>query len=111
MTHSSRSVTPANDLSFDAEVLREPGPVLVDFSAAWCGPCRVLAPIVEQLAAERADLKVVVVDMDESPAVCARYGVRAAPTLMVFLGGERRAQHVGLTSKAKIAAMVAGQER
>ena len=104
---NGKLVLEVDDATFDREVLRADGPVLVDFGAAWCGPCRRLEPIVEQVAKERAGtLKVVKVDIDASPEVARRYGVRAAPTLCVFRGGERTAQHVGLTNKEKVLALL-----
>jgi len=96
-----------NDLNFDEEVLRSSSPVLVDFTATWCGPCKALSPIVDQVAAETVGkVKVGKLDVDESPVVASRYGVRGVPTLMVFKNGARAAQHVGLTTKAKILQLV-----
>jgi thioredoxin 1 len=78
-----------NEASFDEEVVKSSVPVLVDFWAAWCGPCRAIAPTVEELASEYAGkLKVVKVDVDENPDVSSRYGVQSIPTLLVFKGGE-----------------------
>jgi thioredoxin 1 len=97
------SVLTGTDANFDAEVLQSDKPVLVDFTATWCGPCKLLAPIVEKLAKDRGDaLKVVKVDMDDAPQISARYGVRAAPTLMVFRGGAKVKSHVGLLNREKI---------
>lgn len=106
MSHSP-NVIPVNDVNFDDEVLRADGLVLVDFGATWCGPCRRLDPIVESIADEHVGrLKVAKIDMDESPGVATRYGIRAAPTVLVFRGGERIAQHVGLTTKEKLLQLV-----
>ena len=103
MTSKSSNVTAADDGSFEAEVLRAAGPVLVDFGAKWCGPCRALDPIIDRIADENVGrVKVVTVDIDDAPEVAARYGVRGAPTVMVFEGGERRAQRVGLTTKENL---------
>jgi len=97
----------ATDESFEREVLAAEGTVLVDFGAVWCPPCRVLEPIVEAVARERAGtLKVVAVDMDESPATSNRFGIRAAPTLVVFRDGKKIAAHVGAVPKAKVLALV-----
>ncbi|HEY1954836.1 MAG TPA: thioredoxin domain-containing protein [Polyangiaceae bacterium] len=97
----------ANDSSFDAEVLAAPGTVLVKFGATWCPPCRALEPIVAALAKEReSSLKVVDVDMDESPEVSRRFGVRAVPTLMVFRDGKRIVAHVGAVPKQRIVALL-----
>jgi thioredoxin 1 len=106
MNQTSDVVT-ANDDNFDREVLAADGPVLVDFGATWCGPCRALEPIVSAVAAEREGrLKVVTVDIDDAPEVVRRYGVRSAPTLMVFASGAKRAQHVGLLDKRGVLALV-----
>lgn len=104
---SAARVTLVNELSFDAEVLRHPGPVLVDFSTEWCGPCRALSPIVHELAREHAgSLKVVAVDGDEAPGLTARYGVRGFPTVILFRSGEEVARRLGLTTKKKLIEML-----
>ncbi len=106
MSKSAR-VTEVDDSTFEAEVLRADRPVLVEFGAAWCPPCRPLAPIVERVAAESAGkLKVVVMDADESPEAAKKCGVRAVPTLVVFRGGEKCGQHVGLTTREKVVELV-----
>lgn len=103
MTIDSRNVTAVDDRSFAAEVLRAESKVLVDFGARWCGPCRALDPIIARIADENVGrVKVVTVDIDEAPEVAARYGIRAAPTVMVFERGERQAQRVGLTTKENL---------
>jgi thioredoxin 1 len=92
-----------SDQNFDAEVLKADLPVLVDFTATWCGPCRALAPIVSQLAEElEGKVKVGKLDVDDSPMTAGKYGVRGVPTVMVFKNGARSAQHVGLTTKQKL---------
>ena len=92
-----------DEKNFDSEVLSADGPVLVDFTATWCGPCRMLAPIVEKLATEMdGKLKVGKVDIDASPALAAKYGVRSVPTVMVFQGGEKKATHTGLAKREKL---------
>jgi thioredoxin 1 len=99
-----------DDETFDHEVLEAQVPVLVDFVARWCGPCRVMAPIVERLAAENdGRLKVVTVDTDESPRIAERYGVRAVPTVMVFRNGKKTASHLGTATKEKLLGMVTGE--
>lgn len=104
---ASSKVQVFNDLNFDEEVLKSDTPVLVDFTATWCGPCKALAPIVDQLADElEGQVKVGKLDVDESPVTAGKYGVRGVPTVMVFRGGERSAQHVGLTTKAKLKELV-----
>ncbi len=90
--------------NFDGEVLKSGVPVVVDFFATWCGPCKMIAPIFEELAAEYAGkAKFVKVDIDESPELAANYKVRGVPTLMVFKGGEIKSTMVGAQPKAKIA--------
>ena len=101
------SILHASDTTFEREVLAEKGTVLVEFSATWCPPCRALEPVIESLARERAaTLKVVALDIDESPETCRRFGVRAAPTLMVFREGKRVVAHVGAVPKARIVALL-----
>ncbi len=96
-----------NDVNFDQEVLQSEVPVLVDFTATWCGPCRMIAPFVEQLAEEYAGrAKVAKLDIDENPATAQRYGIRGVPTLYVFKGGEVVAQQVGAVPKQKIAQLI-----
>jgi thioredoxin 1 len=106
-TMASEKVQVFNDLNFDSEVLSANLPVLVDFTATWCGPCKALAPIVAQLASELdGQVKVGKLDVDESPITAGKYGVRGVPTVMVFKNGERAAQHVGLTTKQKLRDLV-----
>ena len=91
------------DQSFDTEVIKSQVPVLVDFTATWCGPCKALAPIVEKIANETAGkYKVAKVDIDDCPGVAQKSGIRSVPTVLVFKGGERKAQHVGLTTKENL---------
>jgi thioredoxin 1 len=88
------------DQTFDTEVLQSETPVLVDFWAAWCGPCRAVAPAVEEIAKEYAGkLKVVKVDVDENGEVAARYGITSIPTLMVFKGGKMVERLLGAMPK------------
>ncbi len=106
---ASENVQVFNDLNFDQEVLKADKPVLVDFTASWCGPCRQLAPIIDQVAEELgADAIVGKLDIDEAPVTAGKFGVRGVPTVMVFRGGERAEQHVGLTTKTKLLALVRG---
>jgi len=97
-----------SDATFDQEVLKAAEPVLVDFFAEWCGPCKAMAPALEQLAAElKGKVKFVKLDVDQNPGITARYSIRAMPTLMLFKGGEVAAQHVGaLVQKKKLEAWV-----
>ena len=101
MTSSAISVT---DDSFQAEVLESERPVLVDCWAAWCGPCRVMSPILEELAQERDDVRVVKVDVDHNQRVAARYGVLSMPTFMVFRDGAPIGQIVGSRPKKRLIA-------
>jgi len=104
---SSNNLQVFNDLNFEQEVLSSSTPVLVDFTATWCGPCKQLAPIVDQLADElQGSVKVGKLDVDDSPITAGKYGVRGVPTVMVFKNGERAAQHVGLTTKQKLLDLV-----
>jgi len=104
---AAENVQVFNDLNFETEVLRSEIPVLVDFTATWCGPCKALAPIVAQLADElNGKIKVGKLDVDDAQLTAGKYGVRGVPTLMVFKNGERVAQHVGLTTKQKLLALV-----
>jgi len=97
-----------NEAGFDQHVLQSTVPVLVDFYADWCGPCRMLAPTLEQLAQEMPNAKVVKVNVDENPMLASRYGINGIPTLLVFKGGQLVAQHVGLATKAQLKALLGG---
>jgi len=97
-------IVQATDQSFENEVLSSASPVLVDFSAVWCGPCKKLEPVVDEIAAEYdGRLKVVKVDVDHSPNFAAKFGVLSVPTLMFFRGGQVRDQYVGVLSKKALA--------
>lgn len=93
-------VLQATDQTFDTEVMQAEQPVLVDFSATWCGPCKKLEPIVHEIAGDYdGRLKVVKVDVDQAPGTAAKFGVMSVPTLLLFQGGAVKDQVVGLVSK------------
>ncbi len=97
------NIPEVTDNTFKDEVLSNPKPVLVDFSAVWCGPCKLLDPIVEQLAHEWAeDVKVVKLDVDNNPNITMHYQVMGVPTLMLFINGETRERIVGYQPKDRI---------
>jgi thioredoxin 1 len=105
---TSASVIEVDDSSFEKEVLTAEVPVLVEFGARWCGPCKALAPVVERLATENAGrFKVVTVDTDDSPRTAERYGIRGVPTLLVFRNGEKTAGHLGTATKQKLLELLA----
>ena len=98
----SENITHVTDSSFDADVLKSGTPVLVDFWAEWCGPCKMIAPVLEEVAVSHAGrVKIAKVDVDDNREIAAKYGIRGIPTLMIFKNGELAAQKVGALSKAQ----------
>ena len=101
------STVTVTDQSFDTDVLQASRPVLVDFWAEWCGPCKQIAPALEQISEELADhVTVAKVNIEDSPMTPGRYGVRGIPTLMLFKDGKVQATQVGAVGKAQLAAFV-----
>ena len=92
-----------SDSTFDSEVLKATGPVLVDFWAEWCGPCRMIAPFLEDLATDKAGkLSVAKLNIDENPQTPMKYGVRGIPTMILFKGGQVAATKIGALPKSKL---------
>ncbi|WP_440995485.1 thioredoxin TrxA [Arhodomonas sp. SL1] len=103
----SENIVNVTDDTFDSEVLRADGPVLVDFWAEWCGPCKMIAPVLEQVADEYAGkIKICKLNIDENPETAPKYGVRGIPTLIVFSGGDVADTKVGALSKAQLTQFV-----
>jgi thioredoxin 1 len=106
----SEHVKDVSDQEFDSEVLQSSVPVLVDFWAAWCAPCRMIAPTIEQVASEyNGRAKVVKLNVDENTTTSARYNIRGIPTLLLFKDGEVKDQIVGATSRDHIARIIDAQ--
>ena len=103
----SENITHVTDASFDSEVLQSPTPVLVDYWAEWCGPCKMIAPVLEEVARDYAGrVKVAKMDVDHNEAVPTRYHIRGIPTLILFKNGQMEAQRVGALSKSQLTAFL-----
>ena len=100
------SAISVNKNNYGQEVLNSDKPVLLDFWASWCGPCRMVSPIVDEIAAERSDIKVCKINVDEQPELAARFGVMSIPTLVVMKNGKVINQAVGARPKAQLLAML-----
>lgn len=99
---ASDAVKEFTDENFDSEVLQAGGAVLVDFWAPWCGPCRQIAPMIDELASENPEVKIGKVNIDDNPGVAQRFGISSIPTLLVFKGGEVSESFVGVRPKAAL---------
>jgi thioredoxin 1 len=103
----SENIHHVTDATFEEEVLKAEQPVLVDYWAEWCGPCKMIAPILDEIAAEYGDrLKVAKLNIDENPGTPPKYGIRGIPTLMLFKGGSVEATKVGALSKSQLTAFL-----
>ncbi|TQV62835.1 MAG: thioredoxin TrxA [Halothiobacillaceae bacterium] len=106
----SENIVYLSDASFEQDVIKSEIPVLVDYWAEWCGPCRMIAPILDEIATEYAGrVKVAKLNIDENPATPPKYGIRGIPTLMLFKDGAVAATKVGALSKSQLAAFLDGQ--
>ena len=103
----SQQICNVSDESFEQEVLQCDQPVLVDYTAEWCGPCKMIAPILDEIAKEYSGrLKVAKVNIDDNRTIPQRYGIRGVPTLMIFKGGSVEATRVGALSKSQLTAFI-----
>ena len=103
------AVGKTSDASFEADVLKSAEPVVVDFWAEWCGPCRMIAPALEEIAGQLGDkVKIVKLNVDENPNTAAKYGIMSIPTLLMFKNGEICSRQVGAAPKQKLQQWIAG---
>lgn len=103
----SQNITAISDSGFETDVIQSKVPVLVDFWATWCGPCKAIAPILEDIAKQYdGKLKIAKMDVDQNPATAPKFGVRGIPTLILFKDGQVQATHVGLLSKTDLMSFI-----
>ena len=103
----SDNIVQISDSSFDSDVLQAQGPVLVDFWAEWCGPCKMIAPVLEELASEYGEkLKICKMDVDANPETAPKYGIRGIPTLILFNNGDAAGTKVGALSKSQLSEFI-----
>ncbi|HEX5313962.1 MAG TPA: thioredoxin TrxA [Gammaproteobacteria bacterium] len=103
----SQNVSHTSDAAFETEVLKSDLPVLVDYWAEWCGPCKMIAPVLDEVAGDfKSRVKVVKLNVDENAQTSRKYGIRGIPTLMLFNGGDVAAQKVGALSKSQLVAFL-----
>jgi thioredoxin 1 len=106
---TKKHVVEVNDLNFSSEVLSNEGTVLIDFSAQWCAPCKVVAPLVEKIARERAGtVKVAKIDIEDSPGAATQLAIRGAPTFVVFRNGKEVRRHTGVLAERGLVALLEG---
>ena len=105
----SKEILHVTDATFESEVLNSETPVLVDYWAEWCGPCKMITPILDEISAEYGDkIKIAKLNIDENPQTPPKYGIRGIPTLMLFRGGAVEATKVGAISKSQLSAFIDG---
>jgi thioredoxin 1 len=103
----SEQIVQLSDANFEEEVLKSDVPVLVDYWAEWCGPCKMIAPVLDEIASEyQGKVKIAKLNIDDNPQTPPRYGIRGIPTLMLFKGGEVEATKVGAVSKSQLTAFI-----